>query len=375
MSATFAFTTAVAGTGNIAAEHTKGLIAAGLAPVACMDIVPEAAEAFARRFGIPHVFDSFVELLERHSPDIVAITTPPPAHLAMVEAAVAAGVRGINCEKPMATDLATADAMIDLCARAGVLLVVNHQRRFLRQHQQARAWIDAGRIGRVSDVICGVSGDLLHDGTHMIDLLRYYLADQRVTSVLAGINLDGTNFYGTISERWPAGTRYGHLVDSSTISQLLFADGIRAVLEVGYKVARPFTAYTCATIRGEAGAIEVNTPGCGGPGARLTEYGRLATPDEAIGSTAQGAWEVVEAEDEILPFGQSYTRLAECLATGSEDHPLHARSARADLEIIMAIFESCLRLRAINLPFTRRDSPLDELVSRQKCASRVMETA
>lgn len=42
---------------------------------------------------------------------------------------------------------------------------------------------------------------------------------------------------------------------------------------------------------------------------------------------------------------------------GTKDHPLQVSSGRADLEIIMAIFESSLRRRAIDLPFSRGDLP------------------
>ncbi len=357
--------TAIIGAGHIARAHAEGLIAAGLPPEACADVVEGRAASFAAEFGIPHAYDSVDALLARHRLDIVAVATPPPAHVENVRAATGAGVRGINCEKPMATDLATADALIELCRRAGTLLLVNHQRRFLKQYVQARAWLDAERIGRVTDVICGVGGDLLHDGTHAIDLLRYCLADEPVVSVLGGINLDGTNANGKVSPRWPAGTRYGHAVDSSALAHLTFASGVRAVLEVGYKVARPQRAYTYAILRGESGTIEVNTPGCEGPGARITVYGEPPRPDPAIGSRVSGAWEMVDGENERLPFGRVYQRLATCLVEGRQDHPLQASSGRADLEIIMAIFESSLRRRAINLPMLRDDSPLEEIVTLQ----------
>src|SRR5688572_2799636 len=131
----------------------------------------------------------------------------------MVEAAVEAGVKAINCEKPIATNLGDADAMVALCERAGVVLVVNHQRRFNGESVQARRWIDEGRVGAVEHLVTGVRGDLLHDGTHAIDLLRFYLDDRPVERVFAAVERDGTNFYGKTSDRWPPGQRYGHAVE------------------------------------------------------------------------------------------------------------------------------------------------------------------
>lgn len=364
-----ALTTAVVGTGGIARAHAEALIAVGLPPSACADVVPGKAAEFAQRYHIPHAYERVEELLERHRPDLVGIATPPPAHLENIEAVTAAGVRGANLEKPMATDLATADAILDACARAGTLLVVNHQRRFLKQQSQARAWIDAGRIGRVTDIVCGVDGDLLHDGTHIIDLARFYVADDPVVRVLGGLNLDGTNAYGEVSGRWPPGTRYGHAVDSSCLGQLTFRSGVRAILEVGYKAVRPNPAYTYSIIRGEAGTIEIDTPPCGAAGVRLTEYGRAPRADPSIGSRVEGAWEQLDGELHRLAFGRVYTRLAECLVTGSADHPLHGLSARADLEIIIALFESARQRRAVDLPIERGDSPLEELIGSTEGAS------
>lgn len=363
MTASSPFTVAIIGTGGIARAHAEGLRAAGFPIAACADVVAGRAAAFAERYEIPNAYDSVDALFGHQRPDIVAITTPPPAHLENVRAATRAGARGINLEKPMATDLATADAMLEACDQAGTLLVVNHQRRFLRQQAQARAWIDAGRIGRITGVLCGVDGDLLHDGTHVIDLTRFYLADDPVVRVLGGLNLDGTNAYGKVSERWPAGTRYGHAVDGSALLQLTFASGARAVLEVGYRAVRPNQAYTYAFISGEAGSIEVDTPACGEAGARITVYGSPATASAADGSRVEGAWEYVDGEYHRLAFGRVYQQMARCLAEGHANHPLHGRSGRANLEVIMAAFESASRRCAIELPFVRADSPLEQLAA------------
>jgi predicted dehydrogenase len=60
--------------------------------------------------------------------DVVAICSPPAEHAAHVVAAVAAGKRGVFCEKPLATTIADARDAIEACRRAGVPLVVgtNH---------------------------------------------------------------------------------------------------------------------------------------------------------------------------------------------------------------------------------------------------------
>ncbi|MGR0219987.1 Gfo/Idh/MocA family protein [Agromyces sp. ZXT2-6] len=67
-------------------------------------------------------------LLADPAVEVVAICSPPAEHARHVREAIAAGARGILCEKPLATDADDARAIVDACQEAGVPLVVatNH---------------------------------------------------------------------------------------------------------------------------------------------------------------------------------------------------------------------------------------------------------
>src|SRR5439155_15216656 len=52
------FKTAVLGTGGIARAHAEALIAIGMPPLACADVVPGRAAVFAQRYHIPSAYDS-----------------------------------------------------------------------------------------------------------------------------------------------------------------------------------------------------------------------------------------------------------------------------------------------------------------------------
>ncbi|MFE5673209.1 Gfo/Idh/MocA family protein [Agromyces sp. NPDC056523] len=68
------------------------------------------------------------ELLADPSVDVVAICSPPSEHARQILDSLAAGVRGILCEKPLATTEEDAQAVVDACREAGVPLLVatNH---------------------------------------------------------------------------------------------------------------------------------------------------------------------------------------------------------------------------------------------------------
>lgn len=98
-----------------------------LAVVHIADAGSGRAAGIAARVGARHS-SGIDELLADPAVDVVAICSPPEQHAAHVLATVAAGVRSIFCEKPLAVTAAEADAVIDACREAGVALAVgtNH---------------------------------------------------------------------------------------------------------------------------------------------------------------------------------------------------------------------------------------------------------
>ena len=71
--------------------------------VAIADPKRELAEAAARQFGIPHVYDSHQALIERPDLDLVDVCTPSATHFALSWAALESG-KHVLCEKPVAFD-------------------------------------------------------------------------------------------------------------------------------------------------------------------------------------------------------------------------------------------------------------------------------
>ncbi len=83
--------------------------------------------------------------------DAVYVAAPNHVHRRLVEAAAAAGVP-VLCEKPMATTLADAAAMVAACDRAGVLYGTAFDQRFHPAHRALAAVIAGGRLGTVTAI-------------------------------------------------------------------------------------------------------------------------------------------------------------------------------------------------------------------------------
>ena len=80
--------------------------------------------------------------------DAVLLATPTPLHAAQACAAAAAGVH-VLVEKPMATALADARAMVQAARQAGVVLLVGHSHSYDAPIAAMRALVDSGELGRV----------------------------------------------------------------------------------------------------------------------------------------------------------------------------------------------------------------------------------
>ena len=145
--------------------------------VAVADIDPDAAEAFAHRWGATGRYRDARELLAREQVDILSICTWADSHKEIVSQAVVAGVKAIWCEKPIARTLAEADGMLRDCQ--GLVLAVNHIRRWDACYRKAKAVLEEKAIGRVQGVTCAYSGGVSNMGVHLFDALMYLLGPVR----------------------------------------------------------------------------------------------------------------------------------------------------------------------------------------------------
>lgn len=88
-----------------------------------MDVAPDVAATVAARAGARHS-TTVEELLADEAVDVVAICSPHGFHAEQITAAVAAGKRGILCEKPLATTEEEAESIAKAAEEGGIPVVV-----------------------------------------------------------------------------------------------------------------------------------------------------------------------------------------------------------------------------------------------------------
>ena len=108
----------------------------------------ENAKAAADEFGIEHHTGDWRETVAHPDVDLVCITTPPVLHKEMVLFAASNG-KHILAEKPMAMNVAEAEAMADAVKDSGRLALIDHELRFVPARRAAKRMIDGGEIGKL----------------------------------------------------------------------------------------------------------------------------------------------------------------------------------------------------------------------------------
>jgi predicted dehydrogenase len=112
---------------------------------------PGRAEATAAALGIPRAYGSYEALLADPDVDAVYVPLPNDLHAEWTLAAARAG-KHVLCEKPLAMTADVAQAMVDGCREAGVLLMEAFMYRLHPSWVAVREVVASGRIGRLRAV-------------------------------------------------------------------------------------------------------------------------------------------------------------------------------------------------------------------------------
>ena len=153
--------------------------------VAVCDLVPGLLDDFKAAWAddLPNVntYTDYREMLAREDLDILTVATSDNRHTDIVVDGANAGVKGVLCEKPLATSLEDADRMIEACRQRGVPLHVDHNRRWSPLIHRVRDELRAGAIGPLGSVLVSHGGPramLFRSGTHMIDAVCFLVESE-----------------------------------------------------------------------------------------------------------------------------------------------------------------------------------------------------
>lgn len=286
----------VIGCRGIGVEHASGLLDlknATLAAACDLDesTLIEFRDRWRSEWPGLNTYSDHRDMLAKEDLDIVTVATSDHRHADLVVDAANAGVRGIFCEKPLATNLSDADRMVYAAERNGAVLSVDHTRRFqpLWRHVKEQI-VDGGEIGAVQYVVGALNGPrsmLFRNGTHLVDSICYF-ADSEPDWVFAELEAGYENY-----------TEYrgdgGHdpATEPSASGYIHFANGVRGFFAGGSKAAAG-PKFKCEIV-GTTGYVDI-----GRENALLirgNEREEIQTPEWPVSGIRAGVQELVRLVD------------------------------------------------------------------------------
>jgi UDP-N-acetyl-2-amino-2-deoxyglucuronate dehydrogenase len=336
----------IIGTGAISWKQAEAYKNIGYEITACTDINAASGQKFANATGAEFV-DSYEKLCRHPRVDYVDVCTLPNFRLEPV-AACAKAKKHVLVQKPIATNLKTAQKMIELARKAGIQLGVVSQHRFDDSTLFLKKAIDDGRLGKILQADAYVKwhrsddyysrpikgswageggGALINQAIHQVDLLQYLI--------------------GAVDEvfgYWQLGAM--HKIESEDIVNALlrFASGATGVIQASTALWPGYPERI--EIHGTKGTAIVT-------GDKLTKWDvqdDQGDPAPVASQVASGASDPMAIS--LVPFERQLSEFGEACKAGRAPS-VSGEDGYGALQLVAGIYESCREGRRVSITSQR----------------------
>lgn len=307
----------IVGAGAIAPSYMQALegnVVARLVAVA--DTRADAARAMAQKASC-QAFSAYQVMAEKAGLDAVIICTPPATHPEITAYFLDRKIH-VLCEKPLCIDSESARRMVDHAKRMGVKLTMGSKFRYVDDVIRAKSIVASGILGEIilfenaftarvdmskrwnSDPKISGGGVLIDNGSHSVDIMRYFLGPLAEVQVVEGKRVQGLPVEDTV-----------RIFVRST-------SGVMGSIDLSWSINKELDSYV--NIYGSRGSISV--------GWKESKFRQSSSPDWVV--FGKGYNKVQAFRSQIENFCRAI-RGEEALLITSED-------ALASVEVIEAAY-------------------------------------
>lgn len=336
---------AIVGAGGIINDaHLPAYRKAGFDVVGIYDVRAEKAAATAARFAIPTVYRGLDELLDGPAA-IVDVAVPACENLTVATQVAAAG-KAMLLQKPLAEDLATAQAIVATIEEAKIVAAVNQQARWMPAAMAIRDLAARGLLGEIYQVsflinvetpwhlwpwfVEGPTVEVMYHSIHYLDTIRALLGREPRLVFADGSTLPGFATGG----------------ETRTNIQLIFDGELRAtVVDTHHNTGGLTDQFAMMRVEGtEGGAVAElgllkNYP-TGAPDS-FRYMSRLLQPGTWITPHLSGTW-----------FPDAFIGTMASVMRGLEGQPgapeTSVRDNMGTLRVVLAAYRSMVERRAVD---------------------------
>jgi predicted dehydrogenase len=275
------FRAAVIGVG-VGRAHMKGYQASpNTELVAICDTDSAKVHSVGDEYRIQARFTDYRQMLAEIKPDLVSICLPNFLHR---EVSIAASEHGAHviCEKPMATTVDEARAMLNAAAAAKRELAISYNYRYRADAQWVKKVISSGGLGEINFIHAawrretGIPGSgwfgrkalsgggpLIDLGVHVLDLTLWFLGFPKIQTVSGStrsvFGAKGQKVWGLA--RWMNANAEPFDVEDGAVGFLRFGNGASAILQAAWADhLPPGTDMFKLEIHGSHGAVHITVP-------------------------------------------------------------------------------------------------------------------
>ncbi len=325
---------ALVGAGRIAQTYAQAFGSSEeLKAVAAVDTNPVAANRMGETLRCP-AYASVEEMLAAgDGVEAAILCTPPTTHRGLATLFMKAG-RHVLCEKPFCLDTKSARAMIRTARTSGVVLTMASKFRYVTDVIKAREIVQSGTLGEIvlfenvfasrvemkdrwnADPTVSGGGVLIDNGTHSVDLMRYFLGPLADVQAVEGKRV----------QQLP--------VEDTVRIYVRSAGGVLGSIDLSWSINKEQDAFL--TIHGSTGTLQV--------GWKESKYRLYRNAD----------WVVFgKGYDKVQAFRSQLTNFARAVR-GEEKLLITSDDALASVEVVKAAYRSMGRPHWTVVPNRRK---------------------
>ncbi len=264
---------AIIGAGGIAQSYAQVFsLSTDAEAVVVVDEVRERGTALAERLGCRSL-RAYTDV-DPTTIDAVLVCTPPITHFEICSHFIAAGVP-VLCEKPLAIDTSSAETLVAAADAAGVTFAMAAKFRYCADVIRAKSIVASGILGEImlfenvfasrvsmgtrwnADPAISGGGVIIDNGTHSVDIVRYFLGP--VADVMA---VEGKRVQGLP-------------VEDTAQMYIRTVDDVMATVDLSWSIDKEVDSFI--SIYGSQGTVRV--------GWKESKYRQVSSPDWVVFGT------------------------------------------------------------------------------------------